>query len=175
MKPRGGARREVTTGETTPATFRGMNIRAKGNDVTDRSLGFIGILLSAFFIWQATEIELGFISDPIGPRTFPIIVGAVLGLASLAILLLPDAAPEWPRIGRLIEIALAIAVLVAYTLALPEVGFVIATMFASGYLSWRLGARPIAAAIAGVGISLGIYVVFHLILGLTLAKGPLGF
>jgi len=42
-------------------------------------------------------------------------------------------------------------------------------------LSWRLGSAPVWAAVSGVGISVGIYVVFHLVLGLSLAKGPLGF
>ena len=54
-------------------------------------------------------------------------------------------------------------------------GFVIATAFAAAFLSWRLGAGIIQAVIAGVAISVGIYVVFHLALGLSLARGPLGF
>ena len=118
--------------------------------VSDRILGGACVALAAFFIWAATRIELSFISDPVGPRTFPIIIGVLVGLCGLAIMLKPDPDPEWPATGRMIEIAAA-------------------------FLSWRLGAGPLQAAIAGVTISLGIYVVFHLILGLSLARGPLGF
>jgi len=143
--------------------------------MSDRIFGGMGLLLAAFFIWGATRIELSFISDPVGPRTFPVIIGAVLGLASLAVLLRPDAGPDWPRPGRLAEIAGAVAVMVAYALLLPDLGFVIATAAASGILTWRLGTRPGWAVVTGVLTSLGIYAVFHLILGLSLARGPFGF
>jgi putative tricarboxylic transport membrane protein len=87
----------------------------------------------------------------------------------------PDAEPEWPRFGKLVEILAAVAVMVAYAQFLPVAGFIIATAVASAYLAWRLGSGILAALIAGVLISVGIYVVFHLILGLSLARGPLGF
>lgn len=141
----------------------------------DRLFGSLGVLLAAFFVWQATLIQESFMSDPIGPKTFPIIIGVVFGLSSLYMVLRPDPNPEWPAAGRLIEIALSVVVLVAYANMLPVVGFVIATAFASAYLSWRLGAGPISAVIAGIVISVGIYVIFHLVLGLSLARGPLGF
>lgn len=141
----------------------------------DRALGGIGIALAAFFIWQATQIQESFISDPVGPKIFPIIIGGLLALASLAIVLRPDPDPAWPARGPLFEIAVSVAVMVAYALALTEIGFVFATALASAFLSWRLGAKPLHAALAGVAIAIGIYVVFHLILGLSLAKGPFGF
>ncbi|MEZ5862434.1 MAG: tripartite tricarboxylate transporter TctB family protein [Geminicoccaceae bacterium] len=143
--------------------------------MNDRVLGGIGILLAAFFIWQATLIELSFISDPVGPRTFPIIIGVGLGLASLAMLVKPDAAPSWPAASRLFEIALATAVMVAYALLLPELGFLIATALAATYLTWRLGTAPLWAIVTGVLTSVGIFIVFRLILGLSLARGILGF
>lgn len=143
--------------------------------MSDRIFGGIGLALAAFFIWGATQIELSFISDPVGPRIFPIIIAMVLGLASLVVLVRPDAAPAWPAAGRLFEIAVAAAVMVAYALALAEIGFVIATAVAAAFLTWRLGTRPIWAVVTGCLTALGIYVVFHLILGLSLARGPLGF
>jgi putative tricarboxylic transport membrane protein len=142
---------------------------------SDRIFGGLGILLAAFFIWQATQIELSFISDPVGPRTFPIIVGIILGLSSLVVLLRPSAEPHWPAARRLFDLAASVGVLIAYAVLLPDLGFVIATALAAAYLSWRLGTHPVWAIVAGVLTSLGIYVVFHLILGLSLARGPLGF
>jgi putative tricarboxylic transport membrane protein len=142
---------------------------------SDRLLGAIGLILGVAFIWSATRIETGFIVDPLGPRTFPIIIGGVLMLASLFILLRPDAEPDWPIASRWMEIAAAVAVLIGYSLFLEDLGFVIATAIAAAILSWRLGSRLQWAAVAGIGISLGIYAIFHLVLGLSLAKGPLGF
>lgn len=141
----------------------------------DRALGGFGLVLAALFVWQATVIQESFMSDPVGPKGFPIIIGALLAIASLVIVLRPDPTPVWPEMRGLLEIGIAVVVLLAYASLLPDLGFVIATAFTAAYFSWRLGAAPISAAMAGVAIALGIYVVFHLLLGLNLAKGPLGF
>lgn len=141
----------------------------------DRIFGGLGLALAGLFIWQATQIQTSFISDPVGPKTFPIIIGIILGAASLAMILRPDPKPDWPDAPRFLEIGIAVFVMVVYALALPRIGFLLATAFASGFLSWRLGAHPGRALLAGVLIAAGIYAVFHLILGLSLAKGPFGF
>ena len=143
--------------------------------MSDRILGVCGILLALFFIWAATIIKLSFISDPIGPKNFPFIIGGLFGLSSLAIFLRPDARPSWPSMTGLAELAGGLAVMVAYVYLLPAIGFVISTAFASAVLSWRLGANLSGAAAAGIATAGGIYTVFHLILGLTLATGPWGF
>lgn len=143
--------------------------------MSDRALGGTGLAIAALYAWQTATIEESFLSDPVGPKGFPYIIAALLALASLAIIIRPDASPRWPGLARLTEIAVAVMAMVAYGIMLPLAGFVPATMVAAGYFSWRLGARPVEAALAGVTISVGIYLVFHLALGLTLARGPLGF
>ena len=124
---------------------------------------------------QATLIQTSFISDAVGPKTFPILLAVLMGISSVYFLLKPDPEPEWPRMGRLAEIGLAALVMLAYAQLLPVLGFVIATAFASAYLTWRLGSTLVQSAIIGVSTALGIYVIFHLVLGLSLARGPLGF
>jgi putative tricarboxylic transport membrane protein len=143
--------------------------------VSDRTLGVACLLLAGFYAYFAAQTKIGFISDPLGPKVFPYIIAGVLALAGLYPLFKPDPEPDWPPAGRLMEIVFATAVMVAYTYALPEVGFVLATAVTAGLLSWRLNAGPMAAAAAGVVISIGIYVVFHMVLGLSLARGPWGF
>ncbi|MCA8884033.1 MAG: tripartite tricarboxylate transporter TctB family protein [Rhodobacteraceae bacterium] len=143
--------------------------------MSDRIFGGIGILLAAFFIWQATVIQESPFSDVVGPKVFPIMIGCVLGLSALAFVLKPDPAPIWPPAARLFEIAMAVAAMVAYAIVLPDLGFVIATALAAAYLTWRLGTPPAQALLVGALTSGGIYLVFHVILGLSLAKGPFGF
>ncbi len=143
--------------------------------MSDRVLGVACLLLSAFYIFMATQIQTSFITDYLGPKFFPILIACLLAIAAIFPIIKPDPDPDWPGFGRLVEIIFAVAVMVAYTYALPVVGFVLSTAVTSGILSWRLGAKPIAAAIAGISISVGIYVVFHLVLQLSLARGPWGF
>lgn len=142
---------------------------------SDRLLGAAFLALGAAFIWGAASIETGFIVDPLGPSSFPTIIGALMAISAVVILVRPDPEPDWPSIARIAEIGLAVAVLVAYALLLKPIGFVPATTLGAAALGWRLGAKPLWAAVSGVGIAVGIYLVFHLILGLSLAKGPLGF
>ena len=143
--------------------------------MSDRIFGVFGLFLAIGFAFAAFAIEESFLSDAVGPKAFPLIVATILGMSSLVIALRPDAAPEWPALGRLAEIAAAVVVMVLYAELLPVAGFVFATAFAAAYLSWRLGSPVIGAIATGVGTSVGIYVVFHLVLGLSLARGPLGF
>lgn len=143
--------------------------------MSDRIFGAFGLLLAIFYAWATLQIQESFLSDAVGPKTFPLAVAALLGLASVVIVLRPDADPRWPDLGRLAEIAAAVVVLLLYARLLPDLGFVIATAGAASYLGWRLGTAPIWAVLTGIAISLGIYAVFHLVLGLSLARGPLGF
>lgn len=143
--------------------------------MSDRIFGGVGLALAAFYLWAATIIPDSFMTDVIGPRTFPYIIVAILAVCSLVFIMRPDSEPSWPVMRDFGEIVFAAAVLFLYAAVLSEVGFVISTVFATAYLAWRLGSKPLGALMTGVGTSAGIYVVFHLILGLSLAKGPLGF
>lgn len=140
--------------------------------MSDRIFGVFGVLLAIGFAFAASQIQESFLSDAVGPKAFPYIIAAILGLSSAVIALRPDPEPVWPPLGRLIEIMAAVVVMVLYAQFLPEIGFVIATAFAAAYLSWRLGSSILGACLTGVGTSVGIYVVFHLVLGLSLARGP---
>ena len=143
--------------------------------MSDRIFGAVGLLLAIGFALAALNIEESFLSDAVGPSGFPLIIAVVLGLSSIFIAVKPDAAPHWPSLGRLVELLAAVVMMILYAELLPVVGFVIATAFAAGYLSWRLGSGLVSVLLTGIGTSLGIYVIFHLIFGLSLARGPLGF
>lgn len=142
--------------------------------MSDRIFGGIGLVLAVIYAWQATLIQVSFINDALGPKTFPFIIAALLGLTSIFFLLKPDPAPQWPSFGRFAEIGLAALVMFAYAFALPEIGFVIATAFAAAYLTWRLGTRPLQSVVVGIATSMGIFIIFRMVLGLSLARGPLG-
>ncbi len=143
--------------------------------MSDRIFGFVGLLLALGYVWAALIIEESFLSDAVGPKAFPLIIAAVLGVSSLVIIARPDKAPQWPALGRLMEVGAAVIVMILYANLLPELGFVISTALAATYLTWRLGTAPVSSVVSGCLTSVGIYAAFHLVLGLSLAKGPLGF
>ena len=142
--------------------------------MSDRLFGVFGLALGAFYIWAASIIPDSFMTDIVGPRAFPYIVGAVILICSVVFLLKPDSEPDWPALHSFAEIVFAGAVMLLYGWALPELGFLISTTFATAYLTWRLGTHPLWSLVVGALTSVGIYVVFKLILGLSLASGLLG-
>lgn len=143
--------------------------------MSDRIFGVVGILLSIGFAFSAFAIQESFLSDAVGPKAFPLIIATILGLSSAVIAFRPDPEPVWPSLGRFVEVVASVVVMLLYAQLLPELGFVFSTAFAAAYLSWRLGSSILGSIMTGVGTSVGIYVVFHLILGLSLARGPFGF
>ncbi|TRD15873.1 tripartite tricarboxylate transporter TctB family protein [Palleronia caenipelagi] len=143
--------------------------------MSDRVFGIVGVLLAIGYALAALTIEESFLSDAVGPKAFPLIIAALLGISSAVIALRPDPEPHWPALGRLAEIFGAVVVMILYAEMLPIAGFVLATVFAAAYLAWRLGSKPVEALLTGIGTSVGIYSVFHLLLGLSLARGPWGF
>lgn len=143
--------------------------------MSDRIFGGVGLALAAFYIWAASIIPDSFMVDVIGPRTFPYMVGAILAICSAYFIWRPDAEPAWPLLRDLVEILFAAAVMLLYAWVLPRAGFVVSTVFATAYLTWRLGTGPVNSLVVGAATSGGIYVVFHLVLGLSLARGPWGF
>jgi putative tricarboxylic transport membrane protein len=104
--------------------------------MSDRIFGLIGLAIAGFYLWATSIIPDSFMVDAVGPRAFPYIVGTILAICALYFLLRPDAEPDWPVLANLIEIIFATAVMFLYAWALSRVGFIIATVLATTYLSW---------------------------------------
>ena len=143
--------------------------------MNDRVFGVFTLILSVFYIFSAYIIEESFISDHIGPKIYPYIVSFFLISSSLFLIVKPDIKPSWPELSKIIEILITALILIMYAIFLPVIGFVFSTFFASSFISWRLGAKLTSAFIAGLIISVTIFILFRKVLGLSLATGPLGF
>lgn len=143
--------------------------------MSDRVLGGVGLALAAFYFWAATIIPESFSQDAIGPSAFPMILAGLMAVSCVYFLIKPDPEPRWPAASRLLEIGVATLVMFLYGQILPVLGFVIATIFATAYLTWRLGGSPLSSLLNGLGTSVGLFVMFELVFGLSLADGPFGF
>ncbi|MDB6178369.1 tripartite tricarboxylate transporter TctB family protein [Paracoccus sp. Z330] len=140
----------------------------------DRIFGSVVIVIALGYILSARGIETSFMSDPVGPRVFPYMIAAVMIVCSLVMVLRPDPEADWPAGPMLVQLAIAFGVLVAYAYAITPLGFIVPTAFASGVLCWQIGGKPVRAAITGMGLGIGLWVLFRLILGLGLRGLPAG-
>ncbi|TRW99718.1 tripartite tricarboxylate transporter TctB family protein [Paracoccus sp. M683] len=140
----------------------------------DRVFGAVMIVLALGYILSASGIETSFMSDPVGPRVFPYIIAGVMILCSIVMILRPDPEAEWPAGPMLVQLGIATVVLVAYAYSITPLGFILPTAIAAGILSWQIGGHPLRAAITGVGLGIGLWVLFRVILGLSLRGLPQG-
>lgn len=143
--------------------------------ISDRVFGGLMIAMAAIMSWGTQQIQESFIQDPLGPKAFPWLIAGVMAVAGLYLVVRPDDSPRWPSLRKLGEILSTIAVMVAYAVWLPDLGFVVSTALVASFLSWRLGSNLRQALIAGALLSIGIFFIFRVVLGLSLALGPWGF
>ncbi|MCG6901595.1 MAG: tripartite tricarboxylate transporter TctB family protein [Rhodobacter sp.] len=141
---------------------------------SDRILGLVALMTAVAFLAAATQIQTNFFSGEYLPKLFPIMIGAVAAIASLVIIFKPDPDPDWPRANTFAALGFAVIVLVGYAYALKPLGFLIPTAIAAGLLSYQISPRPGPAAMSGVGLSVGLFVLFKFILGLGLFAFPKG-
>ena len=139
---------------------------------SDRVFGLIVAVLALAYIASARQIQTSFLSDPVGPRAFPMIIGAIAALSSMFLVFRPDPDPEWPALRTFGALAIAVLVLVLYAYALKPLGFLLPTAIAAALLSYQISPRPRYAAIAGVCLSGGLFVIFKFALGLGLVPFP---
>lgn len=142
--------------------------------MSDRIFGGLMLLLAAGYAWTARGFDPGFMSDPLGPQTFPYLLGAVLAITALYLLFRPDAPAHWPDPRHLLQMGLIVVVLLAYAGLLEWLGFLIATTLTVIVLGWRLGASLKTAVLTGLGVSLAVYGLFDMLLELPLPAGLLG-
>ena len=141
---------------------------------SDRVFGVAVMVAAAAYLVAATGIQSSFLSDPVGPRAFPMMIGAGAMLCGAIMAFAPDPEPEWPGAGAFVSMGVAVAVLVAYAYALKPMGFLAPTAIAAAILSYQIHPRALGAALTGLALSVGLFVLFRYGLGLGLQPWPRG-
>ena len=142
--------------------------------ISDRIFGLVVLLTALAFIASATQVQTSFLTDPVGPKAFPMAVGVVAGISGRVMMLKPDPDPAWPVGKTLLSILLAVVVLVAYAYALKPLGFLIPTAITAAILSYQISPKAMNAIITGLALSIGLFLLFKFALGLGLVPLPQG-
>ncbi len=140
--------------------------------MSDRIFGLVILIVALGYIFSATLIQTSFLSDPVGSKTFPYIIGGCAIVAALVVMWKPETDPYWPPAITFVRLGLAVIVLVGYDYTLKPLGFIIPTTLASGLLSYQISPRRLPAVLTGVGLSVGLFAVFKFALGLGLYAFP---
>lgn len=138
----------------------------------DRIFGLVIVIGALAFFAGALQIQTSFMSDPLGPRTFPILISAAALLCGLTIVARPDPEPEWPAPAAWLSMGVALVVLIAYAYAVVPFGFLIPTAIASAAIGYLIERKATQNAVMGVGLSVVLFVIFKYGLGLGLVAFP---
>lgn len=141
---------------------------------SDRVFGLVVVFGALAYIAGAFQIQASFMSDPVGSKTFPIMLGSVALLCGLTMVVRPDEEPDWPHLSTLWHIGIAIAVMVAYAYTLKPLGFLLPTAVCAAVLSYQISPRLAPSVATGLGLSGGLFVIFKFALGLGLQPWPKG-
>jgi putative tricarboxylic transport membrane protein len=141
---------------------------------SDRVFGLVMTFLALAYIVSATQTQTSFLTDPVGPKGFPILIGIVWVISAVFMVLRPDPEPDWPVMRTLAALAFSVIILIGYAFALKPLGFLLPTAVTAGILSYQISPHLKRAALAGTGLSIGLFVIFKFALGLGLIPFPKG-
>ena len=134
-----------------------------------------GLLISAALLiaFESRTFTVGFVTDPLGPKAFPLVSAFLLLVGGVALLFRPGVETKWPRGYQLLRVATGVLCLFAYALLLGVLGFFTTTMLLIAVFSLQLGGRPIPALLSAAGISGALYALFVYALDIVLPLGSL--
>lgn len=144
------------------------------------AFGCAGLLLAAVYLWLSSRLPFGQIDRP-GAAVFPVVVGGILAVASLATIWegwrmeqsapidLPAGADRWRLFGL-------IGLLFGFFLALPWLGQIVSGAIFSLLLMRLLSNLGwLRIAIYAAVLSVAMDIVFVRLLSVPLPRGMLGF
>ena len=140
--------------------------------LSDRLFGLVAVLVALAYMASATQVQTSFLSDPVGPKAFPMLVGAVAALCGLYMIVRPDDDPDWPPGRTLLALLVCIIVLISYAYALKPLGFLIPTAITAAILSYQISPKALQAILTGVALSVGLFILFKYAIGLGLFPFP---
>lgn len=141
----------------------------------DRVAGVLLLALAVFvFVYSFTLPDPVQELDP-GVAAFPRALAVVIGVLALVPLLRPQRGEALPRDGNAWRIIGTVLLLIGYALVLDVIGFVITTvLFILAELLLLGIRRPVTLIVMPLGVGLGLFYLFRVLLGVALPTSGLG-
>ncbi|MPB71663.1 tripartite tricarboxylate transporter TctB family protein [Campylobacter fetus] len=138
--------------------------------MTERLFGVFLFCTGIFVIYGAMSFNVAFSYDPLGPKTFPILLGILLSVLSVFIIIGPSKA-EFANLSINLKIIYLVALIILYQLSFDFLGFLFATFILVSLVSKIFKATNIEAVICGILVSITVYLVFKEVLDIPLPTG----
>ncbi len=137
----------------------------------DRIFAGVLLVLSGLVAWAATQLQVPFQYEPLGPKAFPLILFALMAISAIWLAFKPDAGRWQMERAVLIRIIQALVILFAYAWMYDRLGFIIATTIVGGVFSWMFGEKPLRAGAYALVLSVCSYFLLTTLLQLNVPAG----
>lgn len=139
----------------------------------DRILGLVLVGVSAVYGWSASQFEVPFQYEPLGPKAFPLILAGLMIACGLVLIFRPDHKKPFPDRAGLAKLGLACAVMFLYAASFRWLGFILATGLAGALMGVLFGAKAIRAVAFALALAAVSYFAFTDLLRLNVPVGAL--
>ncbi|MDZ7892066.1 MAG: tripartite tricarboxylate transporter TctB family protein [Rhodoferax sp.] len=141
--------------------------------MSDRLLGAVCVVASAAMALAAQKYAAAISYEPVGPRSFPLLLSAAMCLCGLWLLLRPTAGWETFRGVPWSATALCAGAVLAYALLFQWLGFVLATALMALPVGMAFGGSWKQSLAGGAGLGVALYLLFDKVLDVVLPIGPI--
>lgn len=139
----------------------------------DRATGLVAVGAALAVTVEASTFTVGFYTDPLGARGLPFIAAALIGVGGLLLAVRPRIGVQWPPHPVLVKGLLVSTGLIIYAIALPFIGFLLATTAVITGSSVVFGGPVGRSAMLAGAYTLVLFALFVWVLGLPLPVGTI--
>ena len=139
--------------------------------MSERIFGGVLLLVSLAGIWIGWDLQPPVSYEPVGPRAFPLLVLALLGICAVLLMLEKKSDTVWAPPPVLRRIGVLFLVVLAYALLFDKLGFVIATALMTIPVARFFGGSWKQSVAGGVGLGVGMFFFFDRLLDVALPTG----
>jgi putative tricarboxylic transport membrane protein len=143
--------------------------------MSDRTLGVVCVVVAGAMAWAATGYNPPISYEPVGPKSFPLLLAALMACAGVWLVLKPTLTlaswkgTPWRLIG------LCAGAVLAYSALFEWLGFPLATALMTVPVGLAFGGDWKKTLLAGIVLGLTCYVLFDKVLDVVLPTGMLSF
>lgn len=140
----------------------------------NRTLGGLALLMALALAGFGWGLVAPFAYEPVGPRAFPMLTAALIGICGIVLVIKGGGAIEPNAPGVNFGVLIIAATLLIYAAVFTTLGFVLSTAAMSLVVARVFGATWVQAAISALVLSVGAYLLFDHGLDVVLPAGLLG-
>lgn len=139
--------------------------------MSERILGGVLLFISIVGIWIARGFEAPFSYEPVGPRAFPMLILALLGISAIALMLEKKRDTVWAPPAVMVRIGALFAIVLVYAWLFDKLGFILSTVLMVIPVARFFSGSWVQAVAGGLGLGVGLFILFDKLLDVALPTG----